>query len=173
MKNADDDDDIDLIVITTTNRLWLSRFMLYLIAPILGIKRRKPREKMVKDKICFNLFLDENHLKINPQSLFLAHEICQIQPILNKSKTYEKFLWENRWVEKYLPNAITVNNVAMKQCNNRSFIVFLENLAFKLQYQYMKHKITCERVNRYQAFFHPVNLQGKIEEEFEQRLRKS
>ena len=184
MGNCEEDDDIDFIVITAANRLWFSRMILYLISPVLGIKRRKPREKVVKDKICFNLFLDENHLRINPQNLFLAHEICQIKPLLNKDNTYEKFLWENRWVSNFLPNAknslkfkvqsskLERKHPISQSASWRILISLLDSLAFALQYRYMKPKMTSEKVSLHQAFFHPVDLQGKIEEEFEQRLRK-
>lgn len=178
MNNCREEDDIDLLVVTSANCLWLTRLVIFLLIPLLGIKRRKPQEIEVKDKICFNLFLEENHLKIEPENLFFAHEICQVKPLLNKGKTYEKFLWENRWVRKYLPNAVIFSNVAMQQCNNRSFIaslldcfiVFLENLAFKLQYLYMKPRMTIERITLYQAFFHPQNLQEKTQAEYEKRI---
>ncbi|MGB9637482.1 MAG: hypothetical protein ACPLY7_01650, partial [Microgenomates group bacterium] len=148
MENCQENDDVDLLVITWANCLWLTRLLIILLSPFLGIKRRRPGEKNTKDKICFNLFLDESHLKIQSENLFLAHEICQVKPVLSKDKTYEKFLWENRWVSNFLPNAAVINNVTRKQSNNRSFIASLlccfiaifEKIAFYLQYFYMKPK---------------------------------
>jgi len=53
----------------------------------------------------------------------------------------------------------------------RILISFFNTLAFKLQYLYMKPKITAEKISLHQAFFHPVNLQEKICASFEERLR--
>ena len=180
MKNCKETDDIDLMVITVADRLWLTRLILYLLAPILGIKRRKPEEREVEDKICFNLFLEESSLQIQPENLFFAHEICQVKPILCKDNIYEKFLWENRWVKEYLPNAVgNLNNVTIEQFNNRLSIASLlhcsiaifNQLAFKFQLAYMKPKMSIEKISLHQAFFHPVNLQKKICASFEERLK--
>jgi len=178
MDNCQEDDDIDLLIITDADCLWLTRLLIILLSPLLGIKRRKPKERNVKDKICFNLFLDESHLKIEPESLFLAHEIVQIKPVYDKGGVHYKFIRENRWVEEYLPNAVSVNNVTMKQSNNchfitsllHSFIVVFDQVCFYFQYQYMKPKVTCEKVSQYQAFFHPRDLSDKIQKEFERRV---
>jgi len=176
MGNCQENDDIDLLIITGANCLWLTRLLIILLSPFLGIKRRKPKEKNVKDKICFNLFLEENHLKIEPENLFLAHEILQMKPIYNKDKTHERFLWENQWIKKFLPNAI--NNLTREQSNKaetaslfHGFIDIFEKLAFKLQYFYMKPKKTNERVSFHQAFFHPKDLSDKVQKEFERRIK--
>lgn len=173
MENCDNDDDIDLMVITAANRLWLTRLILYTMAPILRIKRRRPKEKEIKDKICFNLFLEENSLQIQPEILFFAHEICQAIPIFDRDNVYKRFLWENRWVTKFMPNAIkTTKPQSLITDHNKGLFSCLESLAFKLQYSYMKPKISIEKISFHQAFFHPVNLEKKICTSFEERLKK-
>lgn len=183
MENCDNDDDIDLMVITMANRLWFTRLILYTMAPILGIKRRRPKEKEIKDKVCFNLFLEENSLQIQPENLFLAHEICQTIPIFNRDNTYEKFLWENRWVKKFLPNGVKISAKFKAQgskLERKNFIFqslsilisFFNQLAYKLQYQYMKPKITNEKISLHQAFFHPKNLEEKISASFEEKMKR-
>ena len=183
MENCDIDDDIDFLIITTAERLWLTRLLIYLLVTILGIKRRKPKEKEVGDKICLNLFLEEDSLKIQPENLFFAHEICQTRPIFVRGDTYEKFLWENRWVRKFLPYGVKISakcKVQSAKLKQRGFlsqylnilISFLERIAFALQYQYMKPKITNEKISRHQAFFHPQNLQKKICVSFEEKTKR-
>lgn len=180
MENCDSDDDIDLMIITAENRLWLTRLIFYFLIPVLGIKKRRPKDKEVKDKICLNLFLEESSPQIQPKNLFFAHEICQAKPIFNRDDTYEKFLRENRWVKTYLPNAVTFNNMAMRQGSDRSFIasllngfaVILNRIAFCLQYRYMKSKITNEKISLHQAFFHPQNLEKKISATFEEKMKR-
>lgn len=163
MNNARQEDDIDLLVISSANTLWLTRLLIFLFCPILGIKRRKPGEKRVKNKICFNLFLDESRLKVGPPSLFLAHEICQVRPLVNKEKTYERFLEKNRWVKDFLPNVEKLPRRLKQRRPSRScFLAFFNQIAFWIQYQYMKSKMTVERISLYQAFFHPQDLPDKI-----------
>ncbi|HUV72404.1 MAG TPA: hypothetical protein VMW25_05325 [Clostridia bacterium] len=164
MNNARKDDDIDLMIITAKNQLWLSRIIIFLLSAVLGIKRRKPADREVKDKICFNLFLDENQLKVEPENLFLAHEICQLKPLYNKDQTYEKFLYVNQWVKKFLPNVRKkFVHQRMKPKNSwfDCFFIILNKIAFWLQYQYMKPKMTTEKVGLHQAFFHPRRTRAK------------
>lgn len=181
MNNCKENDDIDLIIISAANSLWLTRFLMILFCPILGIKRRKRKEVFVKDKICFNLFLEENHLKIEPENLFLAHEICQVKPVYDRGGIYEKFMRENKWIKKYLPNASQINKITIEQDNNLTkkggiaillscHLDFMEKVAFRLQFWYMKSKMTCEKVSLHQAFFHPGDLSDKVQKEFRRRL---
>jgi len=105
MRNANQEDDIDFLIITQRKRLWLSRFFAVVLLELLG-KRRRPEEKEVKDKICLNMFLDEDHLEMSEkqQNLFSAHEILQLKSLYEKDKFYDKFLDQNRWVKKFLAN---------------------------------------------------------------------
>lgn len=103
MNNTDEKDDIDLFFVTTKNRLWLSRG---LIVTVLFLVGRYRRPQKIKDMICPNMFLDEDHLQMpkKEQNLFSAHEVCQLKPLWDKEKTYQKFLKANQWVKNYLPN---------------------------------------------------------------------
>jgi len=105
MNNAQSDDDIDLLILTKKNRLWSTRLLAILITEILGIRRRAG-QKEVANKICLNMFLDEVHLQIpqKEQNLFTAHEICQLKPLLSKDNFYSKFIAQNQWYQKFLPN---------------------------------------------------------------------
>lgn len=105
MENADKDDDIDLLIITGAKRLWLTRLLTIFLTELVT-KRRRPQDKDVKDKICLNMFLDEEHLVLpkNEQSLFTAHEVCQLKVLWQKDNIYQKFLKENQWCNNFLPN---------------------------------------------------------------------
>ena len=105
MFNADKEDDIDLLILTKKNRLWLSRFLAILITELLGLRRR-PGQKIVANKICLNMFLDEDHLQvpIKERNLVTAHEICQLRPLFSKDNFYQKFIQQNQWSQSFLPN---------------------------------------------------------------------
>lgn len=164
MKNSSQNDDIDLMVISQKNRLWLVRLLLLLIVQLWG-KRRKFGQKEVRDKICLNLFLDELSLSLSQKkrNLFTAHEISQAKPILNKDNIWEKFLSLNLWLLNYLPNSLKAEKLEITVKNNQpkkaktGFVIFsyLNKIAFWLQYQQMKKKITNELIGENYAFFHP------------------
>src|SRR3989344_8169404 len=80
MLNADEDHDIDLFIITAKNRLWTGRFIILILAQLLGLRRRREdntgKDEHVaggnpltdsgvqyKNKVCLNLFFDEKNLK--------------------------------------------------------------------------------------------------------------
>jgi len=82
MNNCRKDDDIDLMIITAANRLWLTRLLsLLLLFPFL---RRGSR---INNRLCLNLFLDESALVLNQQNLYTAHELCQLKPLYNRDQT--------------------------------------------------------------------------------------
>lgn len=105
MENAGKNDDIDLLIVAGGQRLWLTRLLTIFLTELIT-KRRRPGDKEVKDKICLNMFLDEEHLALpkNEQNLFTAHEVCQLKILWQKDNIYQKFLKENQWCKNFLPN---------------------------------------------------------------------
>ena len=105
MENSNENDDIDLLIITSKSRLWLTRLLAVLLVELIA-KRRHPADKEVKDKICLNMFLDEGHLEVpkKEQDLFSSHEVCQLKVLWDKNGIYQKFLKANLWSKKFLPN---------------------------------------------------------------------
>jgi len=109
MLNADEDHDIDLFIITDKNRLWTGRLISLLLVSILGLRRKRNRFK-AKDKVCLNLFFDEARLDMPKykRTEYVAHEILQMRPLVNKNNVYGAFLEQNKWVYKIFPNASRV-----------------------------------------------------------------
>lgn len=105
MDNAEKNDDIDLLIVTARKRLWLTRLLTNFLVEIVA-NRRRPNDKEVKDKICLNMFLTEDHLKIplKEQNLFTAHEVCQLKLLWQRKNSYQKFIQKNLWSQKFLPN---------------------------------------------------------------------
>src|SRR3990167_257371 len=62
MNNAKPTDDIDLFIISSTNRIWIARLVCLVIASFIGIKRSRI-EKDASNKVCLNLFFDEKNIK--------------------------------------------------------------------------------------------------------------
>lgn len=158
MMNAKDESDIDLMVITARDSLWTTRIISNVLLRACKLQTRKAGDKNEKDKLCLNIWMDEADLKITQKSIYTAHEIAQIKPILNKERTYERLLWENKWILDYWPKAVLIKNLKFKIYNSRFRVLgLLEKFAFWLQYQFMKRKITREVVTPTRAFFHPFD----------------
>ena len=105
MTNTEEEEDIDLLIITAKNRIWLTRLAVILLTEIVA-KRRRPKEKAWKNKICLNMFLEEDKLCVVPEerNLFTAHEGFQVYPLSVKGDIYQKFIKENEWCKRFLPN---------------------------------------------------------------------
>ena len=107
-RNAKIDDDIDLFFITAPHTLWLVRPLVICILTIF-FRRRHPLEDPAHapNAFCPNFWLDTLSLTIDDskQSLYTAHEVLQIVPLLDRGDTYQSFLKANAWTKKYLANA--------------------------------------------------------------------
>ncbi len=103
MSNAEKEDDIDLLIITSKNRLWLTRGLVVSFLRLVGVYRQPGK---IKDKICPNMLLDEEHLALpeKERDLFSAHEVLQMKPLWQKEGTYQRFVRANQWSQEFLPN---------------------------------------------------------------------
>ena len=167
MENATDESDIDLMIIAKKGTLWTTRAFTYLLIGLFGIKTRRPKEKTQRDKLCLNMWLDESDLVWFPKkrNIYTAHEIAQLRPLVNRDQTYEELIAKNGWIKEYWPNAVKIQNLKFKVRSSPKLFIFnfsflthaFEKLAFKLQYSYMRKKITREIVTVTRALFHPVD----------------
>lgn len=169
MQNSDEGSDIDLLIIIQKGTLWTNRLITLIALIVLRIPIRKFGDKSQKDKLCLNMWMEETDLLWDrkDRNIYTAHEIAQIVPLVNKDQTYEKFIWENRWILDYWPNSIRIRKqeVGVKNriiIHHSSFVIrLIESIAFWLQYQHMRSKMTREIVTKTRAIFHP-NDWGKF-----------
>jgi len=177
MMNADNDDDIDLFIITAKNRLFTGRFLAIILAKILSIHRSYNKRYTLHvarytNTVCLNLFFDESDLVVPKfkRSEYVAHEVLQMKPIVNKDNIYERFLKANSWIFKIFPNAQTVLKLKIENLKfNENFKLkiknfgdWLENLLKKLQLYMINKHHTTEIITDTQLWFHPDDFEKKI-----------
>lgn len=215
MMNAGENDDIDLFIITAKNRLFTGRFIAVVLAWILGIRRNRIKENarhrvfssaspplgggspkrltqkqvslLFRNKVCLNLFFDESNLEVPSfkKTEFVAHEVLQMKPIINKFQTYERFLYDNRWVLSFFPNAVGLISKIKYQKSKRHikyqkyflfliwifdilYLVFnisqnlLEKILKKFQLYFINRHKTKEIITDSQLWFHPDDFEKKI-----------
>lgn len=152
MNNSQKRDDIDLFIITSSNLLWTTRFLVNLILLVFRLKRGRDASFGV-NKICPNMFVSLASLEI-PKNIFSAHEVAQMKVLMNKARTYEKFLYKNKWVLNFLPNAFEAVPIQQRQEGN-ILLKAIDRIFYRVQFLYMKKKITTERISQDAARFHP------------------
>ena len=95
VNNADEDGDIDYLIVTAPGRLWLCR------ALVVTLVKWAHRQGVT---LCPNYFLSEQALAVEPHNLFTARELTQMQPLCGLS-VYEQMREINAWTDAFLPNA--------------------------------------------------------------------
>jgi hypothetical protein len=93
--NAVDGSDIDMLVVTRSGRLWLSR------ASTIAIVRYAARRGW---DVCPNYFLTQRSVTLTEQDLYAASELVRMVPIAGY-RVYQRLRARNAWTAEYYPNA--------------------------------------------------------------------
>ncbi len=169
MENAEEDEDIDIFVITKAGTIWTTRFFVLLLLQLIG-KRRKWNDKHSRDSICANMFVDESNLMlpINKQNLFTAHEVIQMKPIFDRNNTYKKFLFSNQWIKQFLPS-IHISRIVLP--NYQKHNSWIEKMFKTFQMWYMHRHRTTEYITDTILAFHPENQEKRVLDELRKKLK--
>ena len=154
--------DIDLIIITKVNKLWLVRLKLRFFIVINKIPHRKFGKKEKENEFCFNLWLDERSLRLKKekQNLKNAVDLILMKPLINRDRIYEKFILANDWAKKYVAtgySGLVDRSLAIdrrKKIKENLIDKMINFMMFWPQFLYMKKRIKKEKVGLHEAFFH-------------------
>ena len=102
MQSAVPEDDIDFLIISAPGQLWLTRALVLATLWALGVKRADDGRSEHANRVCANIFLREDDLRIPDHNLFIAHEIFQMLPLIGPA-AYRSFIRANAWATEYLP----------------------------------------------------------------------
>lgn len=185
LSNASKKDDIDFFIITAKKRLWLSRFFILGLLSVLGTRRKKDQKEVrIAGKVCVNILLEEDKLEQKNKDIYVAHEVLQMRPIWERNGIYGKYLEDNVWVFKFLPNWVggvsapgTEGAPGTKKTRtslsfNNSFIDKIENLAKDFQLSIMKKPKGAERIEDGSLYFHPNDCRKEVLKKYAQKLKK-
>lgn len=189
LNNASKSDDIDLFVITSKNRLWISRLLILGLLLLMGQRRKATDSKrQAAGKLCLNTVLDENFLEQMNKDIYLAHEVLQMKVLWQRGGIYSKYLRDNSWVFEFLPNWVGNTNQELRimnyessknQKNHNSLFMLhdstlgiLEGLAKKFQLWYMKQPQGLERIEEGTLYFHPNDYRVNVLKEYKLQLKK-
>ncbi len=96
MKNSAAGDDIDVLIVTAPDRVWLTRA--FAIALVYA-------GKLCGDTLCPNYVISERALTLDKHTLFVAHEFIQMVPAYGRD-VYQRMCAANPWIQALLPNAM-------------------------------------------------------------------
>ncbi|MBI3109639.1 hypothetical protein HYZ06_01220 [Candidatus Daviesbacteria bacterium] len=176
MNNAGKKDDIDLFLITAKNRLWISRLLVLGLLILTGQRRKRgDLPTRVAGKICINTLLEEDRLEQKNKDIYLAHEVLQMRVLWQREGVYQKYLEDNSWAFKFLPNWISSSDLRRNIhksliINHKSFFDFIESIAKWFQLKIMQQPKGMERIEDGALYFHPQDVRGKILALYKQKL---
>ncbi len=102
--NARRDSDIDVFIVVEKNRLWLSRFVITVIAQLTRMRRHG---KKITDRVCLSFYvttdqLDFESITNKPHDPYFLFWMLQLVPILDINGTFETFIHANVWLRRYV-----------------------------------------------------------------------
>lgn len=112
--NADKKADLDFLIVTKRNRLWLARFLVLIFA---SLQHRRPKlGKKITNQWDFNLWLEEGNLEIPVcrQSLYEVYELLQVRWLIDKANLANLILQKNVWLKKFVPNLVLPKICSLK-----------------------------------------------------------
>jgi hypothetical protein len=187
--NSDRTSDLDFMVITQKNRLWISRTLLMLFKKLFLLNSYK--------YFCINYFITEDNLEIEEKNVFSATEMAHLKATFNQDLMY-RFIKSNEWIKKFFPNYETgstyLHSSGYRINNRKSYIQKIAELFFagrpgdlldefflRMTYNHWRKKYSNldekERNHMFKSTHsvsktHPQNMQKKILNEYRERLKK-
>ncbi len=148
--NMRDGSDIDLFIITSKNRLWLTRFF---CAGLMKLLNKRPNKKTKRDKICLSFYVDTDHLNLKELSLknnedyYFYYWLAGLYPLYDKSHYHFYLINNNQWLKNYLPNMdlFLINSAyrpkIKKQKKNNIILNYFETISTHLQKKIMPKEL--------------------------------
>ena len=161
--NSEPISDLDLLFVTSKNRVWLTRGFVFTILRIYG---KLPPKNFEDRELCPNIFVDEKSLTWpkSKRDIYIAQNIISMQPIHQKGNMYFRFLRANTWIHRYNSQFEFHTPSKFKKIkSSRSDILnFLEDLAYKMQLIYMRRRRTTETLTKRLIHFNKNDNSQKI-----------
>jgi len=133
--NIKPETDIDLFVITKTNRVWLIKF---LATSILKVFALRPTDKKFKNKLCLSFLTDLTALDLSicrrgDDDWYFSYWLAGLLPLIGSEETYNDLIKANAWLKDQLPNWRTACSVPLKRFTKKESTNKLSNLGNSLE----------------------------------------
>ncbi|MFA5854639.1 MAG: hypothetical protein WC866_06230 [Patescibacteria group bacterium] len=102
--NARSESDIDLYLVTSPKRIWLTRLFVTGLATLLRVR---PTETESADRICLSFFVTSDALNLRSLAIeddvYLAHWLHELYPVYDEAGIARRAYVENGWLRDVLP----------------------------------------------------------------------
>ena len=117
---ADEKADIDLFIITSSNRLWIARTAMHFFKKLTYLVGKQ-------HWFCMNYYIDEEALQIKEKNIFTATELITLMPICGNGSV-SHFFQANEWAKNYYPSY--ADRIPLYKDNGKGYWIkkFLEYL---------------------------------------------
>ncbi len=96
MNSANIESDIDLYIVTSTNTMWINRFLISIILQILWVRKTWKKHAWM---FCLSFFSTTKWMDFSnwalEKDIYLYFWILHFKPLLNNDNTYENFIKKN------------------------------------------------------------------------------
>lgn len=176
VNNADNEDDIDLLIVARHHTLWMTRFMATVLIELVS-KRRHPMDTKVSNAVCLNMFMTDRSLQLptKEHGWYTAHEVLQMVPLWQRNHMYTKYLQANSWVKEWftakyeLQQQLQIPSYNIRN-NSIKWYQAMEHPMKQLQLWYMRRRRTTEIVSDSMIRFHPKDARIWIRKSFLTKL---
>jgi hypothetical protein len=102
--NARSESDIDLYLVASPKRIWLTRLFVTGLATLLRVR---PTETELADRICLSFFVTSDALNLRSLAIeddvYLAHWLHELYPVYDEAGIARRAYVENDWLRDVLP----------------------------------------------------------------------
>lgn len=95
--NMSEQSDWDVFVIARAGRLYTARTGLLAIAWLMGALRTKGM-RSASDRFCFNHYVTTDGMAIRHRSIYMAHGLAALVPVIDRGQYLERLWQANRWM---------------------------------------------------------------------------
>jgi hypothetical protein len=140
-RTSNEESDIDILVVSTKNKFWLTRALTVLLLEIIG----QNKNKWVKaGKFCFGFGFTEDNINLDnlrlKRDIYFTYWLATLTPVYDR-KIYKKLIAENSWLSGELPNWYEKEVEAEK--NQKTWLekILLGNFGERLEKYFAKIQI--------------------------------
>ena len=192
MGNAKKESDIDVLIITSKNRIWTTRAITTLLLHLL---KRRRHNNLTKDRICLNHYITEKSLNIIHRSLYNAQTYAHLIPVLElENFNLKKFYQKNKWIKNYLFFIFSEKNLIFRKSKHSLLLNFfrksleyilenplgdlLEKITKIIQvFRIKRDKLTYAKggrivINDMELEFHPKSPEKIIIENYNKKMKE-
>lgn len=104
--NARKESDIDLLIVTSPGRIWISRLLVTVLVQLLGLRRHG---KKIADRCCLSFYVtadaaDVKPLALAPEDPYLCYWLAMLAIVYVRPGAADAFWQANAWVRDVMPN---------------------------------------------------------------------